>query len=55
MTAADPLVCAQCGASSPPDARGWRGELVVGDEDDEAAEEVAVFCPACYAREFGSD
>ena len=32
--------------------RGWRAYLT-GDEDAEDAEEVAVYCPACAAREFG--
>ena len=27
--------------------------LTVGDEDAEDIEEVAVYCPACAAREFG--
>jgi hypothetical protein len=40
------LVCAECGAESPPEARGWRAYLT----DDDVAE---VFCPDCAAREFG--
>jgi hypothetical protein len=40
-----PLVCANCGVESPPDARGWRAYL---DDDDVAV----VFCPECSAREF---
>jgi hypothetical protein len=35
-----------------PGALGWRALLTVGDEDAEDAEEVAVYCPACAAREF---
>jgi hypothetical protein len=46
------LVCAECGKAAPPDARGWRGVLTVGDEDAEDEEAVAVYCPACAAREF---
>jgi hypothetical protein len=41
-----PLVCAECGLESPPDAAGWRGYL----DDDGAA---VMFCPGCAAREFG--
>jgi hypothetical protein len=48
-----PLVCAECGGASPPDARDWRALLTVGDEDAEDVEEVAVYCPECAAREFG--
>lgn len=46
------LVCAQFGTISPPDARGWRGVLAVGDEHEEDKEEAFVFCPACAEREF---
>ena len=40
------LICAECGAESPPDSAGWRAYL---DADDT----VAVFCPRCAEREFG--
>jgi hypothetical protein len=43
-----PLVCAECGPESPPDAKGWRAYL----DDDGAA---AMFCPECAAREFDAD
>jgi rubrerythrin len=45
-SAAPQLICAECGAKSPPDAAGWRAYLT---DDDEAA----AFCPECAAREFG--
>jgi hypothetical protein len=45
-SAAPQLICAECGAKSPPDAAGWRAHLT---DDDEAA----AFCPECAAREFG--
>ena len=33
---------------------GWRALFTVGDEDaKDVAEEVAVYCPECAAREFG--
>jgi hypothetical protein len=41
-----PLVCAECGLESPPDAASWRAYL----DDDGAA---VMFCPECAAREFG--
>jgi hypothetical protein len=41
------LVCAECGARSPPDAQGWRAYLDVDGE-------TVTFCPACSAREFGA-
>jgi hypothetical protein len=41
-----PLVCAECGRSSPPNAAGWRAYL---DDDDQAV----TFCPECAEREFG--
>lgn len=47
------LVCVECGIEAPPDARGWRAGLTVGDEGAEEVEGVAVFCPECAAREFG--
>jgi hypothetical protein len=41
------LVCAECGAVSPPDAAGWRAYLNVDGE--------AATFPACSAREFGEE
>jgi hypothetical protein len=41
-----PLICAKCGATSPPDAADWRAYLT----DDGAA---VMFCPKCAEREFG--
>jgi hypothetical protein len=43
-----PLICAECGAVSPPDAVGWRGGL----DDDGAAR---VFCLECAEHEFDED
>jgi hypothetical protein len=40
------LVCAECGAFSPPDAAGWKAYL---DDDGQAV----TFCPACAEHEFG--
>jgi hypothetical protein len=40
-----PLVCAECGAASGPDARGWRGYLTDYGE-------AVMFCPVCVEREF---
>jgi hypothetical protein len=42
------LVCAERGATSLPDAEGWRGYL---DDDGEAV----MFCPDCAEREFGPE
>jgi hypothetical protein len=47
------LVCVDCAATTTDGHGGWRGLLTVGDEDAEDALEVAVFWPACAAREFG--
>ena len=44
-TGSKPLICAECGLESPPDAAGWRAYL----DDDGAA---LMFCPECAAREF---
>ena len=45
------LVCVECGARSAEGAR-WKAEFVTDDEleDDD---EIAVYCPACWVREFG--
>jgi hypothetical protein len=45
-TSIPPLICAECGATSPPGAEGWRGYLT----DDG---ETVTFCPDCAEREFG--
>ena len=42
------LVCAECGAVSPPGAGGWRAYL---DVDGQAV----TFCPECSAAEFETD
>ena len=40
------LVCAECGAASPPGAEGWTAWL---DDDGDAQ----TFCRECAEREFG--
>ena len=47
------LVCVECADEAPPGPVGWLACLIVGDEDAENIEGVAVFCPECAAREFG--
>jgi hypothetical protein len=52
-----PLICIECGETSE-DGEGWKAELAVRllDEyefDGEGSDEVAVFCPRCWLREFG--
>jgi hypothetical protein len=42
------LICAECGALSPPDAGGWEAYL---DDDDQTV----TFCPACAKRGFGAE
>jgi hypothetical protein len=47
------LTCSECGRVAPPNATGWKGEI--GDDlRDDDPPEVVVFCPECWAREFGS-
>ena len=55
MAIEHPLACTECGILAPPDAPRWHAYLVgISDElDDE--EMVAVYCPECAEREFGSD
>jgi Zn finger protein HypA/HybF involved in hydrogenase expression len=48
---AEILRCEECGAVSA-DGRGWQAHLIVGPEQAEDEEAVAVLCPACVAREF---
>jgi len=45
-TSKPPLVCDECGGAYRGE-RGWRAYLT------REPREVAVFCPACAAREFG--
>jgi hypothetical protein len=45
------LDCEECGARSDAPERGWRAAIVTDDGGD--ADEVVVYCPACWAREFG--
>jgi hypothetical protein len=42
----------ECGTETE-DGLGWRAYLIVGNEDAEDIEEVAVDCPECAAMEFG--
>jgi hypothetical protein len=46
------LLCAECGATSPPDAAGWQAFLGYDLREDERSE-AFVFCPDCAEREFG--
>jgi len=46
------LVCCECGRRAGESATRWQGYLV--DVDDDGQDEVVFFCPACAAREFGS-
>lgn len=41
----------ECGAGAANSARGWEGYLF----DDDEAEAVAFYCPACTSREFDFD
>jgi hypothetical protein len=47
------LFCVECGALSDRKALGWRAYIAFIEEDDEPPE-VAVYCPDCVEREFGS-
>jgi hypothetical protein len=49
---AGPLVCAECGTTARPTAKGWKAEI--GDDlRDDDPPDVVTFCPACWDREFG--
>ena len=52
MPAAD-LVCDECGAVSK-DAAGWKAALADAPLEDGPIG-VAIYCPACWAREFDED
>jgi hypothetical protein len=45
------LDCEECGARSDEPERGWRAAIV--PDDDGASDEVVVYCPTCWQREFG--
>ena len=47
------LVGAECGVTTPPDAKGWQSHLGYDPREDEWPE-AFVFCPECSDREFGS-
>jgi hypothetical protein len=54
------LVCIECGKTSE-DGEGWKAELAVMlldkydgvEREDVEPEEVTVYCPTCWSREFG--
>jgi hypothetical protein len=51
------LICSECGETSE-DGEGWRAELAVKlvdgyEVDVQRPNDVAVFCPRCWSREFG--
>jgi hypothetical protein len=47
------ICCIECALTSA-DGAGWRAEIIIDDEapDDR---EVALYCPACWTREFADD
>jgi hypothetical protein len=45
------LICVECGLTEDGFCRGWRGFLT---DDEYAPAEVAILCPDCAWREFGS-
>ena len=45
------LVCIECGVTSE-DGEGWKAKLAVDLLEEEEPDEVAVFCPECWSREF---
>jgi hypothetical protein len=45
------LICIECGETSE-DGEGWKGELAVDLLEEQEPDEVAVFCPSCWSREF---
>jgi hypothetical protein len=45
------LECVECGVLSTGNAAGWRAIVGPGDGLED---ELAVYCPACADREFGS-
>jgi hypothetical protein len=48
------LHCAECGRPWLDPNERWHGALAVGDEADEDAREVVVFCPDCAEGELGA-
>jgi hypothetical protein len=47
------VVCVECGLVAPPDAQDYAPSSPSATRTREDAEEVAVYCPACAAWEFG--
>jgi hypothetical protein len=46
------LTCAECGATAPEKAAGWRAFRADQANEDEEPE-VVLLCPKCAEREFG--
>jgi hypothetical protein len=46
------IVCCDCEPRAVATAAGWQGHLA--DLDDDGRDDVAFFCAACAAREFGT-
>jgi hypothetical protein len=47
------IECVECGETAAAAERGWQA-LLVEDPDGADPPEVALYCPACAEREFGS-
>lgn len=47
------LVCSECGRRAEDEAAGWRAYRDDLSEEEDAPS-LALFCPACAAREFDS-
>ena len=43
------LICIECGEASK-DGEGWKADVDLIDEVE--PDEIAVFCPDCWSREF---
>ena len=52
VTKPSALTCVECGATSE-DAIGWKAEVAPDLLDGVDDDEVAVYCSACWAAEFG--
>lgn len=53
------VACEVCGGVPDPEFKGWRGDLVVADENvpdgGETTGVVVFYCGDCWNREFRSD
>jgi hypothetical protein len=47
------LRCVECDTLAQHGACGWKAELADDPRDDKAPE-IAIYCPDCYVREFGT-